>query len=76
LPWKNFPASATVARKGRRMRRMLGGWAFYQLRTFIEYKVKQAGVTVILVGQRNIPKTCSDYTQTGSRQKHHFTCPS
>jgi IS605 OrfB family transposase len=35
--------------KGKRMRRMLGRWAFYQLRAFIEYKAKEAGVEVIII---------------------------
>jgi IS605 OrfB family transposase len=64
------------AQKGRRMRRMLGGWAFYQLRTFIEYKAQQAGVGVVTVSPRKTSKTCSACGQIGSRRKHRFSCVS
>lgn len=35
------------------------GWAFSQLRSFIEYKATQAGVPVVLVDPRNTSRTCS-----------------
>ncbi len=36
----------------------LHSWSFAQLRTFIEYKAKQAGVKVIAVNPRNTSRTC------------------
>ena len=33
-------------------------WSFDQLRTFIEYKAKQAGVPVVAVDPRNTSRTC------------------
>lgn len=44
----------------RRSQRARGsGWAFAQLRTFIEYKARLSGVLVVLVNARNTSRTCS-----------------
>lgn len=42
----------------RSQRRQHSSWAFLQLRTFIEYKAKLAGVLVKLVDPRNTSRTC------------------
>jgi hypothetical protein len=34
-------------------------WSFFQLRSFVEYKAKLAGVPVLLVDPRNTSRTCS-----------------
>jgi IS605 OrfB family transposase len=60
--------------KSRRMRRMLGRWAFYQLRAFIEYKAKEAGVEVIIISPAYTSKTCSACGLIGHRRKHLFKC--
>lgn len=43
----------------RQQRARLGSWAFFQLRSFIEYKAKLAGVFVRTVDPRNTSRTCS-----------------
>lgn len=60
--------------KGKRLRRILGGWAFYQLEQFILYKAELAGVEVRFVSPRNTSKTCSVCLEIGSRNKHKFKC--
>lgn len=39
-------------------RRQQHAWAFHQLRSFIEYKARLAGVPVVLVDPRNTSRTC------------------
>ena len=73
------------ARKGTRktvnktMRQALSSWAFYQLRQFIEYKAKAAGVTVIYVDPRNTSRTCSKcghIDKKNRKDQEHFVCTS
>lgn len=45
-----------TARRGQRA--ILHSWAFAQLRAFVEYKAKQAGVLVVAVDPRNTSRTC------------------
>jgi IS605 OrfB family transposase len=47
----------TTVKAGQRARH--SGWAFFQLRSFVAYKAKQAGVPVVLVDPRNTSRTCS-----------------
>jgi len=42
-----------------RQRAKHSGWAFAQLRSFLEYKAKLAGVFVVAVDPRNTSRTCS-----------------
>lgn len=65
-----------INRQGRRSRRLMGRWAFYQLRQFITYKSQEAGVPLVLVDPRNTSKTCSRCGQIGIRRKHRFSCNS
>jgi IS605 OrfB family transposase len=43
----------------RPQRNRLGGWAFFQLRSFVEYKAALAGIPVLTVDPRNTSRTCS-----------------
>ena len=43
----------------REMRFELGNWSFDQLKQFITYKAKRAGVSVVLVDPRDTSRTCS-----------------
>ena len=42
----------------RRQRARLANWGFYQLRSFVDYKARLAGVPVVLVDPRNSSRTC------------------
>jgi len=42
----------------RRQRARLANWSFHQLRSFIEYKARLAGVEVVCVDPRNTSRTC------------------
>lgn len=44
---------------GRAFRRRFGNWGFFQLRSFVEYKAKRAGVPVMPVDPRNSSRTCN-----------------
>ena len=65
-------------RTNRRLRKSQRGlhnaWAFYQLRIFIEYKAKGAGVQVVMVDPRYTSQTCSVCQHIGSRRGERFTC--
>jgi putative transposase len=49
--------SRTTVRRRQRARQ--SGWSFRQLRRFVEYKARRAGVPVVLVDPRNTSRTCS-----------------
>lgn len=42
----------------RRQRARLANWSFYQLKSFVAYKARLAGVPVVLVDPRNTSRTC------------------
>ena len=44
----------------RRQRATLHSWAFFQLRSFVEYKARRAGVPVVLVDPKNTSRTCPE----------------
>jgi len=69
-------AEKTV-RKAQRSRH--GNWGFFQLRTFIAYKARMAGVFVETVNPRNTSRTCSQplcgYCDKRNRvDQAHFRC--
>jgi putative transposase len=58
-------------------RATLSSWSFAQLRAFIEYKAKLAGVRVIFVNPRNTSRTCPDcgHCEKANRSSQsHFLC--
>lgn len=58
-------------------RRRLGNWGFFQLRKFVEYKARLAGVPVVFVNPRNTSRTCSScgHCEKGNRKSQsEFNC--
>lgn len=60
----------------REMRWLLGNWAFAQLRAYIEYKSRLAGVWVFHVDPKNTSRACSrcGHCAKANRKKTHFKC--
>ncbi|MCK7495079.1 MAG: RNA-guided endonuclease TnpB family protein [Comamonadaceae bacterium] len=57
-------------------KRLGNSWAFHQLRTFIAYKAKQAGVPIFLVNPAYTSQTCNKCLHLGNRDGKSFECPS
>jgi len=65
----------STVRHGQRRRHK--SWAFYQLRSFIEYKAKIAGVLVQLVDPRNTSRTCPQcgfVSKSNRKSQSLFSC--
>jgi putative transposase len=58
-------------------RAKFSGWSFFQLRSFVEYKARLAGVPVVPVDPRNTSRTCSHCghcEQANRRSQAEFVC--
>ena len=44
----------------KQQRAKMSGWAFFQLRTFIEYKAQLAGMLRVIIDPRNTSRTCAE----------------
>jgi putative transposase len=67
----------TQFRKPQRFR--MGGWAFFQLRSFLAYKAVLAGVDMVTVDPRNTSRTCSvcgHCEQANRKSQAEFECRS
>jgi putative transposase len=58
--------------KGERARS--NSWAFAQLRTFIAYKARAAGIPVVIVPAAYTSQTCHRCLHIGKRSGKHFHC--
>ena len=66
-----------TVRKTQRARH--SGWAFFQLRSFVEYKSKRSGIPVVVVDARNTSRTCSSCghcDKANRKSQSHFACTS
>jgi len=64
------------ARFRKSQRAKMGSWAFYQLRTFIEYKAKLVGVPLVAVDPRYTSQSCSEcgHREKANRQTQSKFC--
>ena len=56
-----------------------GGWAFFQMRAFVTYKARLAGVPLVLVDPRNTSRTCTKCghcEKANRRSQAEFECKS
>ncbi len=66
-------------RAGRKRNAELHSWAFHQLRAYIEYKARLAGVKVITVDPRNTSRQCSQcghIAKSNRKSQAKFQCQS
>jgi IS605 OrfB family transposase len=69
----------TRVRARRSQRATLHSWAFGQLRAFVAYKARRAGVPVVFVDPRNTSRTCpacGHIDQANRKTQAHFLCTS
>lgn len=69
--------SRTEKRLRKAQRARHSGWAFRQLRSFVEYKAKLAGVPLLLLDPAYSSRTCSEcgYCEKGNRKsRDEFVC--
>jgi IS605 OrfB family transposase len=62
---------------GRKQRARQAGWSFHQLRSFVEYKARLAGVFVVAVDPRDTSRACSGcgHCDKGNRKgRSDFSC--
>lgn len=63
----------------RKQRPRFSGWSFFQLRVFIEYKSKLAGILVMAIDPRNTSRTCSEcghIAKENRKSQSEFVCVS
>lgn len=63
----------------RSQRARVTGWAFHQLRSFIEYKAELLGIAVVLVDPRDTSRTChrcGHCEKSNRRSQSEFLCQS
>lgn len=64
----------TRARVRKSQRRRHHSWAFAQLRSFLEYKAKRAGIKLVIVDPRYTSQTCNCCMWIGDRKGKRFSC--
>jgi IS605 OrfB family transposase len=63
------------AKEGKKQRKKVNGWAFYQLREFLVYKSLQVGIPLVLVDPHYTSQVCHVCGEDGIRKGKSFKCP-
>ena len=60
--------------RNRHMNRMVAGWSFGQLQSFVSYKARRAGIAIELVDPAYTSQTCPVCGERGTRRQDVFLC--
>jgi len=73
---KDIRKNSVKGKQGKTMRKLIGGWSFYQLQEFIEYKAEAAGKIVLYVDRKYTSQRCSycGHIEKNNRKGHSFKC--
>ena len=71
---KNIRWGMNSKKRNKTFRRKSNSWNFYQLRSFLEYKCKMAGVQIVAIPPAYTSKTCHNCGHIGIRNGKHFHC--
>lgn len=71
---KNIRWGMNSKKRNKTFRRRSNSWNFYQLRFFLEYKCKLAGVQIVAIPPAYTSQTCHECGHIGIRNGKHFHC--
>lgn len=71
---KNIRWGMNSKKRNKTFRRRSNSWSFYQLRSFLEYKCKVAGIKIVAVPPAYTSQTCHNCGHIGIRNGKHFRC--
>ena len=71
---KNIRWGMNSKKRNKTFRRRSNSWNFYQLRSFLEYKCKMAGIKIVAISPAYTSQTCHECSHIGIRNGKHFRC--
>lgn len=71
---KNIRWGMNSKKRNKTFRRRSNSWNFYQLRSFLEYKCKMAGVQIVAIPPAYTSQTCHECGHIGIRNGKRFCC--
>ena len=71
---KNIRWGMNSKKRNKTFRRRSNSWNFYQLRYFLEYKCKVAGIKIVAIPPAYTSQTCHKCGHIGVRNGKHFHC--
>lgn len=71
---KNIRWGINSKKRNKTFRRRSNSWSFYQLRSFLEYKCKAAGIKIVAIPPAYTSQTCHECGHIGVRKGKHFHC--
>lgn len=71
---KNIRWGMNSKKRNKTFRRRSNSWSFSQLRSFLEYKCKVAGIKIVAISPAYTSQTCHECGHIGIRNGKHFRC--